>query len=115
MFDLRIPEVNDVIIGELAEHGEWVVANVTGTTWPVNSQKVTYRGEAIWIMPIMTEYFPAVAMKVRPGQGRAECERLLLRFLSTLSWVLEAGFLVDGVGGGSLPDGPQQSDRLFHL
>jgi hypothetical protein len=95
MFDLKIPEVNDVIVGELAERGEWVVANVqTGATWPVNSQKVPYRGEAIWIMPVMTEYFPAVAMKVPPGKGRAECERLLLRFLSTLSWVLEAGFLV---------------------
>jgi hypothetical protein len=104
MLDIKIPEVNDVIVGELAERGEWVVANVqTGATWPVNSQKVLYRGEALWIMPVMTEYFPAVAMKVPPGKGRAECERLLLRFLSTLSWVQEAGFLVDGVGGGSLP------------
>jgi methylamine utilization protein MauJ len=42
-------------------------------------------------------------MKVPPGKSRAECERLLLHFLSTLAWVEEAGFLVDGVGGGNLP------------
>jgi hypothetical protein len=102
---LKIPEVNDVIVGELAERGEWVLANVqTGATWPVNSQKVIFHSEAIWIMPIMTNRFPAVAMKVPPGKSRAECERLLLRFLSTLSWVEETGFLVDGVGGGSLPN-----------
>jgi hypothetical protein len=105
MFNLEIPSVNDVIVGELAERGEWVLANVqTGATWPVNSQKVIYRGDEIWIMPVMTDRFPAVAMKVPPGRGRAECERLLLRFLSTLSWVMEAGFLVDGVGGGSVPN-----------
>jgi hypothetical protein len=97
--------VNDVIVGELAERGEWVLANVqTGATWPVNSQKVLFHGEAIWIMPVMTDRFPAVAMKIPPGKGRSECERLLLRFLSTLSWVQESGFLVDGVGGGSLPN-----------
>lgn len=105
MFDLKIPTVNDVIVGELAERGEWVLANVqNGTTWPVNSQKVIFHGEAIWIMPLMTDRFPAVAMKVPPGKSRAECERLLLRFLSTLSWVEERGYLVDGVGGGSLPN-----------
>jgi hypothetical protein len=105
MLDLKIPTVNDVIIGELAERGEWVLANIQdGATWPVNSQKVIFHDEAVWIMPIMTDRFPAVAMKVRPGKSRAECERLLLRFLSALSWVEESGFLVDGVGGGSLPN-----------
>jgi hypothetical protein len=105
MFDVKIPEVKDVIVGELAERGEWVLANVqTGATWPVNSQKVIFHGETIWVMPVMTDRFPAVAVKVPPGKGRAEFERLLLRFLSTLSWVEESGFLVDGVGGGSMPD-----------
>lgn len=105
MFDLKIPTVNDVIVGELAELGEWVLANVqTGTTWPVNSQGVSFRGEMIWIMPIMTDRFPAVAMKVPSTKTRAQCERLLLQFLSTLSWVQETGYLVDGVGGGSLPN-----------
>jgi hypothetical protein len=113
MFELKIPEVNDVIVGELAERGEWVVASVqTGVAWPVNSQKVLYRGETLWIMPVMVNYFPAVAMKTRPGRGRAECERLLLRFLSTLSWVLEAGFLIDGVGGGSVPQPMWRNEKF---
>lgn len=113
MFEPKIPEVNDVIIGELAERGEWVVASVqTAVAWPVNSQKVLYRGETLWIMPVMVNYFPAVAMKARPGRSRAECERLLLRFLSTLSWALEAGFLVDGVGGGSVPQPMWRNEKV---
>jgi hypothetical protein len=105
LLDLKIPSVNDVVVGELAERGEWIVANVrTHTTWPVNSQKVSYRGETLWIMPIMKDRFPAVAMKIPAGKSRAECERLVMRFLSNLAWVEDAGFLVDGVGGGSLPN-----------
>jgi hypothetical protein len=42
-------------------------------------------------------------MMVTPGKGRAECEELVMRFLSMLSWVEERGFMVDGVGGGNLP------------
>jgi hypothetical protein len=42
-------------------------------------------------------------MMVPPGKGRAQCEELLMRFLSMLSWVEERGFMVDGVGGGNLP------------
>jgi hypothetical protein len=105
MLSLKIPEAKEVIVGELAQRGEWIVANVeTASSWPINSQKVTYRGETIWIMPIMKDHFPAVAMKRPPGKSREECERLLLRFLSNLAWVEGAGFLVDGVGGGSLPN-----------
>jgi hypothetical protein len=66
-----IQEVNDVIVGELAERGEWVVANIqTSSFWPVKAQKVLYRGEIIWILPLMKNYFPAIAMKVRPEKGR---------------------------------------------
>ena len=104
MRDLKIPEVNEVIVGELAERGEWVVADVeTRTAWPVKAQKVSYRGNAIWIMPIMTGHYPAVALKVLPDRSRAECERLLMQFISTLSWVERVGMLVEGIGGGSLP------------
>jgi hypothetical protein len=51
----------------------------------------------------MKNYYPAVATKVPPGKTRSECERLLMRFLSNLAWVEEKGFLVDGIGGGSVP------------
>lgn len=101
---LTIPDVRDVIVGELAECGYWVVARIkAGSFWPVKAQKVPYRGAIVWILPVMKNFFPAVAMKVPPGKSREDCERLLMRFLSTLAWVKEEGFLVDGIGGGSLP------------
>jgi hypothetical protein len=53
----------------------------------------------------MKGFYPAVAMKVPPGKSRTECEELVLRFLSILSWVEERGFMVEGGGlsGGNLP------------
>lgn len=103
-FALEIPDHTDVIKGELAQHGEWIVANIsTGSFWPVVSQKVHWRGVDIWIMPVMKGFYPAVAMMVPPGKSRAECEVLVMRFISMLSWVEEKGFSVDGLGGGNLP------------
>jgi hypothetical protein len=99
-----LDDLKSVIVGELAQHGEWVVANVlTNSYWPIAAQKVRWRGVDIWIMPITKSSYPAVAMMVPPGKGRAECEELMMRFLSMLSWVEERGFMVDGVGGGNLP------------
>lgn len=101
---LTIPDHKDVIVGELAESGEWIVANIqTNSFWPVNAQKVMYRGEAFWIIPIMKNFYPAVAMKVPKGKSRLECEKLVMRFVSNLSWVEERGFTVEGLGGGNLP------------
>src|SRR5437763_377047 len=96
-FRREIPDRRGVIVGELAESGEWIVASIsTNSFWPITSQKVRWRGVDIWIMPIMKGFYPAVAMKVPPGKSRAECEVLVLRFLSTLSWVEERGFMVEG-------------------
>src|SRR4029077_9326616 len=103
-WERTIPEVKDVIVGELAERGEWIVANIDATSsWPINSQKVTYRGDVFWIMPIMRGYFPAVAMKIPARLNRAQCEKLMMRFVSMLAWVEDAGFMVEGIGGGNLP------------
>lgn len=103
-FRREIPDHKSVFVGELAQNGEWIVANVsTNSFWPITSQKVRWRGVDIWIIPIMKGYYPAVAVMVPPGKSRAECEELLMRFLSMLSWVEERGFTVDGLGGGNLP------------
>jgi hypothetical protein len=100
----EIPTYKEVFIGELAERGDWIVANIqTGSFWPVNAQKVMHRGHVFWIIPVMREYYPAVAMKVPPGKNRAECEELVMRFVSNLSWVEDRGITVDGIGGGHLP------------
>jgi hypothetical protein len=105
-FRREIPDHKSVIVGELAQNGEWIVANIsTNSFWPITSQKVRWRGVDIWIMPIMKGFYPAVALMVPPGKSRAECEELLMRFLSMLSWVEERGFMVEGGGlsGGNLP------------
>jgi hypothetical protein len=55
-------------------------------------------------------------MMVPPGKSRVECEELVLRFISTLSWVEERGFMVEGggVSGGNLPR-PMGRDKEFGL
>jgi hypothetical protein len=102
----EVPDLKSVIVGELAQNGEWIVANIsTNSFWPIAAQKVRWRGVDIWIMPITQGFYPAVAMMVQPGKSRAECEELVMRFLSMLSWVEERGFMVEGGGlsGGNLP------------
>jgi hypothetical protein len=105
ILNLAIPDPTDVINGELARSGEWIVANIsTDSLWPIMSQKVRWRGVDIWIMPVMKGLYPAVAMTVPPGKARAECEKLVMRFLSMLSWVEETGYMVQGgLSGGNLP------------
>lgn len=101
---LEIPDINSVLVDDLRKPGNWVVANVqTNSYWPVKPQKVGYRGEDIWILPVMKGYFPSVAMSVPAGKSRDECSKLLMRFLSSLSWVERHGITVDGFTGGSLP------------
>ena len=105
-FRREIPDHNDIIKGELAQNGDWIVANIsTNSFWPIVSQKVHWRGVDIWIMPIMKGYYPAVAIMVPPGKSRVECEVLVMRFISMLSWVEEKGFSVEGgaLSGGNLP------------
>jgi hypothetical protein len=105
-FRREIPSYKDVIRGELAQSGDWIVTSIsTDSFWPITSRKVRWRGVDIWIMSIMKGFYPAVAMKVPPGKSRTECEELVLRFLSTLSWVEERGFMVEGGGlsDGNLP------------
>jgi hypothetical protein len=43
-----IPEPKDVFVGELAQHGDWVVVNVdTSMAWPVTAGKFKYRGAQV--------------------------------------------------------------------
>src|SRR6185312_2074685 len=99
-----ITNLNEVLIGELRQNGDWLVAGVRTTgSWPVRTQKVIYRGETLWIMPLMREFEPSIAMRRPPKKSREQCESLMMRFVSALSWVEEHGMLVDGIGGGNLP------------
>lgn len=78
MRHLTIPEPKDVIRGELAVPGDWVVANITThMSWPVKAQKVSYRGVDVWVMPLMKDRYPAIAINRPPGLSREDCELLL--------------------------------------
>jgi len=72
----QIKDIQDLLTGELAKRGDWIVANVqTSNFWPVNAQKVRYRGEDIWILPIMNGFFPSVAMRIPTDKTRDKCVR----------------------------------------
>lgn len=101
---LKVPEAKDVFVGELAKRGRWWVASVnTSDSWPVTSQRVAYRGAEVWVLPLMEDFFPSVATHAGVGRGDRDCELILTRFLSSLAWVQEAGYLIEGFLGGSLP------------
>ena len=54
----EIPELKDVITGELAVIGKWVVASVNARmSWPVRAQKVRYRGVELWVLPVTKAHF----------------------------------------------------------
>ena len=85
-------------------HGYWHVASLsTDSFWPTQAQKQSWHGVDIWIMPLTREFCPAVAM--RGNYGNREEQKLLMRFISMLSWVEETGFALEGGGlsGGNLP------------
>ena len=98
------PNYSDIMVGELREPGNWMVANIqTEAFWPTNSQKITYKGEAVWILPLMNGYFPTIVMKVPQGKTLQDCQYFLARFVSMLSWVERQGYMIQGFTGGSLP------------
>lgn len=93
-------------------NGHWAVVNISTTiSWPVNLQVVPYRGEEILILPITTETQPAVALDLG-GRPRTDGYKILMRFLSALSWSESGGILVSGMGGGNLPR-PSSREREF--
>jgi hypothetical protein len=102
---LGILDLKAVISGELAQHGDWIVVSIADDAfWPSAPQKVRWRGADIWIIPVTNDFHSAIALRAPSGLHRAGCQELLLRFLSTLSWVEETGFAVEGgVSVGNLP------------
>ena len=48
-FRHKIPDLKSVLVSELAQHGDWIVANISNSgVWPAVSQKVRWRGVDIW-------------------------------------------------------------------
>ena len=103
--DLGKPTARTVITGELAERGSWVVACVEPQIpWPTSVQKLTYRGQNIFVLPQFDDYYPSIVMRLGEGiSTRRDAQVLIFNLLSSLCWVQGRGALVEYWTGGSMP------------
>lgn len=103
MLTLEISQLTDALVGEIAETGDWIIANLeTSISWPVAYQRQEYAGRTYFIIPLTTDHCPAVA--IRRGDETLQAGRSsLLRFLSAMSWTQSAGAIVQSFSGGGLP------------
>jgi hypothetical protein len=99
------PTATTVITGELAERGNWVVACIDPQIpWPTSVQKLTYRGQTIFVLPQFDDCYPSVVVRVGEGiSTRQDAQVLIFNFLSALCWVQGRGALVEYWTGGSVP------------
>ena len=98
------PDIKDVLTPELLMHGYWHVASLSaGIFWPTKAQKLRWHGTDFWIIPVTKQACPAIA--TRGTHGNREEQKLLMRFISMLSWVEGTGYALEGGGlsGGNLP------------
>lgn len=102
---LEILELKDVLKGELIERGYWFYVNLgRRTTWPVIGSKIIFEGKNFYVIPVTKERYPAIAVKGENYEERQKYEKLLMRFLSVLSWVESKAIDIEGMGAGSLPN-----------
>lgn len=103
MLTLEIPQLADALVGEIAETGDWIIANLeTSISWPVAYQRQEYAGRTYFIIPLTKDHCPAVAIR-RGDETLQESRSSLLRFLSAMSWTQSAGAIVQSFSGGGLP------------
>ena len=99
----EIPDSKDILKDDLLAIGNWTVANVTSSTggWPVTLQGVSYNGVRVWVLPIMKDRAPALAVNRPAGFDRGDAERLLMRLASAISWITRSGIIIEDFSGGS--------------
>jgi hypothetical protein len=102
-----LPTVADLFVDELAVHGLWLVASVTGSIyWTLKVQKARYRGLDIFALPATKEgSYPALAVRMEKGLVKAEVRHTISSFLSALCWLQGggAGALIKYWTEGNLP------------
>lgn len=108
----EIPELKDVLTGDLKEHGRWLVASVNARmSWTLTVQKVLFRGAELWVLPVTKEHYPGVALNRPASMAREAAERVLMQFCSSLGWIENGGVLVEHMTENRwvMPMGRQQS------
>jgi hypothetical protein len=99
----EIPDSKDILKDDLLAIGNWTIANVTSSTggWPVTLQEVNYNGVRVWVLPVMKDRAPALAVNRPAGFDRGDAERLLMRLASAISWITRSGIIIEDFSGGS--------------
>jgi hypothetical protein len=120
-----MPTVAELFVGDLAEPGNWVVANVrSAVAWPLQVETVDFRGHRLFLVPRATApvvadgsthtMHPFAALNLPVGTAFKIGRRLLSHFLSSLSWVEGAGITVEHWTGGSRAH-PMHENRMGGL
>ncbi|WP_037500416.1 methylamine utilization protein MauJ [Sphingomonas jaspsi] len=108
----EILELKDALVGEIAEVGDWIVANLeTSIAWPVTYQKQDFDGRTFFLIPLANDHYPAVALK-RGEDKLNDAKSAILRFTSAMSWVESSGAIVVGFTGGRRPV-PLRREKSF--
>lgn len=103
MMKLEIVDLAEALVGEIAEPGNWIIANLeTAISWPVTYQAYAYDGLRFYIIPLTRGRAPAVAVR-RGDESLQACRSALLRFLSAMSWTQSAGAIVTSFSADALP------------
>lgn len=103
----------EVMKDDLLVPGRWIVGNISGSiAWTQKLQRLHFRGAELFVLPVMTDGCPAVAVRVENGMSDEDARRLIMAFLSSLCWVEQQGVLVEEWSGGGLPYGMTPRTRL---
>ena len=102
---ITLPSMKELFTGDLAVNGNWVVANLeTGIPWPSKVVKVTFRGNALFLLPPTStplpsgpsnETYPAIAVNLGPGKKFDDGMLIISHHLSSLAWVERHGARVE--------------------
>jgi hypothetical protein len=102
-----LPALRDIFADELAMPGRWIVANVSGSVyWTRKTKQARYRDLDIFALPATKEgSYPALAVRMLPGQADATVRHTVYSFLSALCWIQGggAGALIEYWTEGNLP------------
>lgn len=110
--EIKTPTIAELIVGDLAAIGNWVVANVrSSVAWPLQVEVVDFRGHRIFLVPRSTvtvvadgstaTMYPFAAVNLPAGTSFKDGCRLLSHFLSSPSWVEGSGITVEHWTAGS--------------
>lgn len=89
---------------ELMTKGQWACINIeTRSAWPTKAQTFSFEGFDLWVIPVTTDNYPGIAVRLVDGLNRDGALALLHRALSVIAWLDNSGAIVTHMTGGDLP------------